>query len=408
MNPEQISTLKTKILNTVAALRFPNKEKMLRLAHVAEKDGEFHIHYFTNSAVLERNYDTDIETSISESLDHINELHEANIEVSLVYENALKYGWSHPWSETAFDKYPVFVGMKLENGQLRGNVFYDTHLSGRVMESIAKKYVESAVAISSPLNMKSYQTWLGLVYTGLSPTFAGQQEMCEFMPKSLAGQFSVMVHDGVEWLHGLKSKDTDLKLSSFADFHNVPVSKAKQSLREELNHAFFNQASLQGQLSDLSPALFSLSEQGALKYMDFENDDGVKALLGIWNSHREDAPQAGGARLYWWNDEARVFNALDPEEPNWKQEFFEGHEPAMGVFKGDCKNEMLIVLYSQGREHWGDSRMSTIICDVNGTQLYDVGCDQSEYDECYYTWQGMQRLKNLLKKKLINPNRRQH
>lgn len=390
-----IIELKKLIQDTLSPLKFPNGERLIRLMHVSGNAPMLKLNYFTNTAVIERNPGVSLEEMISSALDGIHALKSTGIDVALNYENALRYGWGHPWLETAYDKFPTVVAVEApEGGQIHALVCYDPHLNNSTV-AIASEYVELEqipFGKGQPVSLTLGESWHGLVFDH-ELSAASLDDILNAAPRSAAGQCGILIYRNHEWHSGISNLGGDPNLGPVAEHSPVPVSKAKRETRPTLPLEQFADASVKGTIAELEPVFSAFDASERPEYMHAESHPAVQALCQQWNAAHPDQPAAGAFRVYIWDESIGVFAAGDPEEPNWKPEFFRDYMKSVATYYDPEKQLLAVVIFTTQRATWTETGRNWVkVKTVCGEELFEVGTSADEYDEAYYAWAGIRSL----------------
>jgi hypothetical protein len=390
-----IIELKKLIQDTLSPLKFPNGERLIRLMHVSGDAPMLTLNYFTNNAVIERNPGVSLENMMSSALDSIQELTDSGLDVALNYENALRYGWGHPWLETAYDKFPTVVAVEApEGGQIHALVCYDPHLNNSTV-AIASEYVELEqipFGKGQPVPLTPGESWHGLVFDH-ELSAASLDDILNAAPRSSAGQCGILIYRNHEWHSGISNLGGDPNMGPVADHSPVPVSKAKRETRPTLPLEQFTDASVKGTIAELEPVFSAFDASKQPKYMHAESHPAVQALCQQWNAAHPGQTAAGAFRVYMWDESIGVFVAGDPEEPNWKPEFFTDYMKSVATYYDPEKQLLAVVIFTTPRATWSETDRNCVkVRTVCGEELFEVGTSADEYDEAYYAWSGIRSL----------------
>lgn len=390
-----IAALKKMIQDTLSPLKFPNGERLIRLMHVSGDAPMLTLNYFTNTAVTERNPDVSLENMISSALDNITALTDSDVDVELNYQNALKYGWEHPWAETAYDKFPTVVAVEsADDGHVIALVCYDPHLNNSTVE-IASKYVELEqipFGKGQPVSLTPGESLHGLVFDH-ELSAPSLNALFEIVPRSAAGQCGLLIYRNHEWHSGISNIGRELDVSPVADHSPVPVSKEKRSSRPTLPLKQFSDAPVKGSFTELAAAFSAMNSSKKPEYMHAESHPAVQALCQQWNAANPDKPAAGAFRVYIWDEAIGMFVAGDPEEPNWKPEFFSDYMKSVATYYAPYTQKLAVVIFTTPRATWPETdRHCVKVKTVCGEVLFEVGAGPDEYDEAYYAWSGLRSL----------------
>lgn len=178
-----------------------------------------------------------------------------------------------------------------------------------------------------------------------------------------------------------------------ADHSPVPVSKAKRETRPTLPLEQFADASVKGTIAELEPVFSAFDASKQPKYMHAESHPAVQALCQQWNAAHPGQTAAGAFRVYMWDESIGVFVAGDPEEPNWKTEFFSDYMKSVATYYDPEKQLLAVVIFTIPRATWPETDRNCVkVRTVCGEELFEVGAGPDEYDEAYYAWSGIQSL----------------
>lgn len=301
---------------------------------------------------------------------------------------------------------PELVLQEHQDGTVQGVLMWELRSSSHV--AFASKYVEpdevaKGIAILRCLEPgESYGNWR----KGADVAAASLEEAIASTPETNAGQKFVCLYRGDEWRWGIwtnpdrypsSAGNTDsllgVNLRSVADFHGTRVSAAKRSQREGLENVQAHQA-IAGSYDVLRRAieLVRQSNRPARQAQDYEAHPAVHHLCDWWNSRAPDGSQfASVVRLYVWNDQRRVFNPCDPEEPaalasqvaTWA---------SYALFEATGKPTVLACFFRGRSFNKSDGTGATTVFAADGTDVMSLGLDADEVDEAYYSLVGLETL----------------
>lgn len=297
---------------------------------------------------------------------------------------------------------PTLVLRELPDGQVTGVVMWETRSSYQVRfagDFVEPEEVERGLEILRRLEPDTnFGTWK----KAANIDAASLDDAIASAPETQHGQKYVVPYRDHEWLWDIWNNPSHpgrvpavagLHLTSIADFHGTRVSAVKRTTRSGLSVVRAGKT-IPGDYDVLETALFRFQERQlrARDKQDYEAHPAVRCLCDWWNSQAPDGSrEAAVVRLYAWNDENRIFDACDLEEPSalagqvvaW---------PSYTLFEQADMPTVLACFYRGRQFNVGMPDGCTTVFAADGSAAVTIGLSPNEVDEAYYSLAGIEEL----------------
>lgn len=341
--------------------------------------------------------------------EHIEATAFAKRRIEVSFHDHLNGTWRYPWSETAKDSsnnMPLLLLLEGADGRFQGVLMRETHM-GQTDVLVANEAPEpdDALALVDRLRALPLDAAYGGWFKERNLDVGTLDEVLAATPETEAGQKMVVLYRNAEWVRDIWNRPKDgieevLDFRSIADFHGTRVSEAKKQTRAGLDVARANQTfpgdyDLLRRSTELIRSAFCDPDGRFQQHGLFEDNAAVKLLAAWWNSAAPEAHRhAAFCRLYVWDADNRMFDAMDPEEPALDAAQLEG-SPSFTMFERDGLPTVAAVFF-RGRAANVEENGGTLTFYADGEQACDIGVGANDVDEARYSAIGLKRLSALM------------